>query len=75
MKKFLMAVTTMLLFLALITGIGAVLAFPVMWLVNGIFTSAVLLTVFGVDKIGFLQAWGLLILSGLLFKSASAPSK
>lgn len=75
MEKVFIAIGAIALLVVLIVGIGALVAFPVMWLVNGLFTSTVILTVFGVTKVGFLQAWGVLILSGLLFKSTNTSSK
>jgi hypothetical protein len=41
-------------------------AFPVMWLWNWLMP-----TIFGLPVIGVLQAWGLMVLSGLLLKSTS----
>lgn len=75
MEKVFIAIGAITLLVVLMVGIGALLAFPVMWLVNGLFTSTVILTVFGVTKVGFLQAWGVLILSGLLLKSTNTSSK
>lgn len=47
---------------------GALLAFPVMWLWNSCLVGAVA----GVSQISWLQAWGLLILSAMLFKSPAS---
>jgi hypothetical protein len=51
--------------LALIVIVGLVLAFPVMLLWNGCLVGAIA----GVNEISWLQAWGILVLFGLLFKS------
>lgn len=42
------------------------LSLPVMWLWNGCLVPAIN----GVNEIGWLQAWGLSILVGLLFKTS-----
>lgn len=55
-------------------GGAAIFAFPIMLLVNYLFTTHVILAVFGVAKISFWQALGLGILSGMLFKSSSKKS-
>ena len=51
--------------------IAVVLAWPVMLLWNACLVGAIT----GVNVIGFWQALGLLVLSGLLFKSSSSSSK
>ncbi len=58
--------------IALIVGIGALLALPVMWLWNGVLPNLFAAAV--VKPIDFWNAWGLLILCGLLFKSFSSSS-
>lgn len=45
--------------------LSLILSFPVMWLWNSCLVDAI----YGIKEIGWLQAWGILILSGLLFKS------
>ncbi len=55
-------VVTMIAFLI---GLSFLLSFPVMLLWNGCLVPAVT----GVSEIGWLQAWGLSILLGMLFKS------
>ena len=60
---------------ALVVLFGFLFAFPVMWLVNWLFTPAALTFVFGTAKLNVWQAWGLLVLSGLLFKSTNTTSK
>ncbi len=51
--------------LALVVIVGLVLSFPVMLLWNGCLVGAIT----GVNEISWLQAWGILVLFGLLFKS------
>ena len=46
--------------------LGLLFSYPVMLLWNGCFVPAVE----GVKEIGWLQAWGLMILFGILFKSS-----
>ncbi len=54
--------------------IGALLAVPVMWLWNGVMPNLFAAGV--VKQIDFWNAWGLLILCGLLFKtSVSSETK
>lgn len=60
------------LFLFLIVGLGALLALPVMWLWN--YTMPYLFPQAAIAQLDFLHAWGLLILSGLLFKSSPSSS-
>jgi len=48
--------------------IGLLFALPVMWLWNGCLVDAVS----GLHQIGWLQAWGINILFGILFKPSSA---
>lgn len=46
--------------------LGGLLAFPVMWLWNGCLVPAVTT----VKEIGWLQAWGLIVLFAILFKTS-----
>jgi len=64
------AVATIIVALVLIVVIGLVLAFPVMWLWNACLIPAVS----GVHEIGWIQAWGLLVLCGILFKNSTSSS-
>lgn len=54
------------LFIALIVVLGLILAYPVMLLWNGCLVPAVT----GVHTVTWLQAWGLIVLFGILFKSS-----
>ena len=51
--------------------LGVLFAYPVMWLWNGVLVYAVTFA----NPITFWQAWGLMILTGILFKPSSYPSK
>ena len=55
----------------LIIVIGLVLSLPVMLLWNYCLVGAIT----GINEIGWLQAWGILILFGLLFKSSTVTTK
>lgn len=57
-------------FLAMLAGIAAFFAVFTM-----IFWNWLMPTIFGLTTIGFFQAWGLNVLSGLLFKSHTTVSK
>ena len=58
--------------IAFILGLSFLLAWPVMLLWNGCLVDAVTV----VKPIGWLQAWGITILTGFLFKtSATTTSK
>ena len=74
MKDFLAIVGMVVLTVLLITGLGFLFAFPTKWLINILFTPAVLTSV-GVAKISVWQAWGVNILAGLLFKNTSTNDK
>lgn len=63
----------LVLVVALIVGIGALMALPVMWLWNGVMPNLFAADV--VRPINFWNAWGLLILCGLLFRSTTTASK
>lgn len=56
---------------AIIVFFGLLMSLPVMWLWNACLVAAIP----GVKEIGWLQAWGILILCGLLFKNSSTSSK
>jgi hypothetical protein len=51
--------------------LGFLLSWPIMWLWNNALVGAVN----GVNEIGWLQAWGINILSGFLFKSSMSKTK
>lgn len=47
-----------------LVGLSALMALPVKWLWNGVCVS-----LFAAPEVTFLQAWGLSVLCGILFKS------
>ncbi len=59
----------LLLFAAIIVGFGLLFALPTYWLWNALMPA-----LFHLPYITVLQAWGLLILFGFLFKSSSSSS-
>lgn len=54
-------------FVLLVVVIGLLMSWPVMMLWNACLVPAVA----GLKEIGWLQAWGILVLFGILFKSSS----
>lgn len=54
----------------IIIFIGLLFSLPVMWLWNVALVPAIP----GLAKIGWLQAWGILILCGFLFKDTSSSN-
>ena len=61
--------TSIMTLLIVAVIVGALIAFPIEWLWNGLMPS-----IFGLHPIDFLQAWGLNILSALLLKSSSTTT-
>lgn len=61
-------------FLCILVCISALCAIPTMLLINAIFPAAGVAAVFG-GQVTFLQAWGLNILCGILFKSSGVSTK
>lgn len=66
MEFFLKAVGGIVSIVVLIVVLGLIMAWPVMMLWNGCLVDAVS----GVKEIGWLQAWGILVLCGMLFKTS-----
>ena len=64
MEKFIAAIALTIGGIALIAVIGLLFSLPVMWLWNVALVPAIP----GLLEIGWLQAWGILILCGFLFK-------
>jgi hypothetical protein len=68
-------------FITIIAALGmfflivVIMPFPVMWLMNWLFTPQAIHSVFGVWSFDFWHALGLSTLTGLLFKSTSTTSK
>ena len=67
MKEITNAIGLILGFIGLIIIIGMILALPTMWLWDWIMPKY-----FGLREITWLDAWGVNILSGILFKSTNS---
>lgn len=57
--------------LVVVIALGLLFSLPVMLLWNACIVAAIP----GVKTIGWLQAWGILVLCGLLFKNSSVSTK
>ena len=53
--------------IGVVVFLGLLCSLPVMWLWNGCLVAAIP----GIKEIGWLQAWGIMILCGFLFKPAT----
>ena len=53
---------------------GALMALPVMWLWNGLLTGQDSILNVSLRPLGFLDAWGILVLTSILFKSSSTSA-
>jgi hypothetical protein len=62
--------TILFAFLLIIT-VGLIISWPVMFLWNECLVGAIS----GINPIGWLQAWGILILFGMLFKTSVTDKK
>lgn len=68
MDKVIKIVGATIVVLAVVVILGLLLSFPVMLLWNGCLVPAVS----GLSEITWLQAWGILIVCNILFKSSSS---
>lgn len=68
MDLFIKAIAFVIAGVGIIVFFGLLMSLPVMWLWNACLVAAIP----GVKEIGWLQAWGIMVLSGLLFKSSTA---
>ena len=66
MEKFAVFVGTVVLAIAGVLLLSFLLSWPVYMLWNGCLVDAVT----GVNEVTWLQAWGIVVLSGLLFKTS-----
>jgi len=65
MKKLWVSFGALLAIVGLVIALGLITSFPVMLLWNGCLVDAVA----GIREITWLQAWGLTVLCGILFKT------
>jgi hypothetical protein len=70
MEKLILALGAIVIGIAGILLLSFLLSWPVMMLWNGCLVDAVT----GVKEIGWLQAWGLTVLSSFLFKTSVSKS-
>jgi hypothetical protein len=61
---------TIIGFVAIVVALSALLSLPVMWLWDWLMPE-----LFGLKTITWAQAWGLMVLCGMLFKSHTSSSK
>jgi hypothetical protein len=71
MEKVVIGVIAFTGMLALVIGVSFLFSWLVMWLWNNALVGAVA----GVSEVSWVQAWGILILSSLLFKNTSTTKK
>ena len=71
MEFFLKAIGGIVSVIVLVVVLGLIMSWPVMMLWNGCLVDAVS----GVKEIGWLQAWGILVLCGMLFKTSVSKSE
>lgn len=70
METFFKVFTVFFALAVMICGLALLMALPTMWLWNALIPD-----IFGLTVIGFWQALGLNVLSGILFKSSTSSSK
>ena len=54
--------------------VAALIAFPIMWLINWLIVPKLIYAIFGVYKLGFWKALGIGLLSGSLFKGVNTTT-
>lgn len=74
MEKIIIGIFALIVAAIIIVVFGALTALPVMWLWNWLLTGPESIIGIGLPVIGFWRSWGLLVLTGLLFKSSSSSS-
>lgn len=75
MEKILLVIVAVIGVIGLCLGLSMLLAWPTLWLMNYMFTSTALYTLFGVTKLTFWKAFWLNFLVGILFKSSNTTTK
>ena len=71
MESVIKSVGLMLGFIVTLCVVGLIISLPIMWLWNGCAVPAIS----GLHEIGWLQAWGLSILSAFLIKPAATKQQ
>jgi hypothetical protein len=75
MDKFATILGAVTMFLVFITVCALLIGLPVMWMVNYLFASSALYTVFGVYQLTFWKAFWLSVLAGTIFTKGSSGKK
>lgn len=70
METFAKVIGIMVIGMIAIIVMGLIMSLPVMWLWNGCLVAAIP----GIKTIGWMQAWGIMILAGILFKNTTTSS-
>ena len=71
MEDLLKVIFAICLVVAFIVGLSLLMALPMMWLVNYLFSPSALLAVFGMAKIGFWKAFWLNFFLGWFVRASS----
>ena len=71
MDKVFVVIGAAIVGIASIVFLSFLLSWPVMWLWNNALVGAVV----GVNEVSWVQAWGISVLSGILFKTTVSNSK
>ena len=71
MDKVFVVIGAAIVGIAGILFLGFLLSWPVMWLWNNALVGAIV----GVNEVSWVQAWGISVLFGLLFKTSVSNSK
>ena len=72
MDKFLTAIGTVVVGVLVFVGVSLLMAYPTLWMVNYLFTSSVILSLFGAVQLTFWKAFWLNYFCASLFKSAAS---
>lgn len=75
MNKAIVLVLALIGVLALSFGVGLLLAWPLMLILNYLFTPSVLFAIFGIGQLTFWKTYWLSVAAGLLFGSHSTSTK
>lgn len=75
MDKFLAAIGAIVFAVVFVAGISLLMAYPTMWIVNYLFTSSVISSLFGVAQLTFWKALWLNYITAALFKGTTTVNK
>lgn len=76
METLLKSIGVFVLVFALVTVLGLIFAYPIMWLLNYIFSATLLTYVFGAPVVTYWKAYALNLLAGLLLpRNTNTSSK